>query len=88
MRILAIVLVGLGVTFYGCQPRHTPPATGNNPANPEAQAAPMTSTATPAAAVNIKTTYTCPMHPEVVSDQPGKCPKCGMALVPVKAKKP
>lgn len=25
--------------------------------------------------------YTCPMHPEVVSDKPGKCPKCGMALV-------
>lgn len=25
--------------------------------------------------------YTCPMHPEIVSDAPGKCPKCGMALV-------
>jgi Cu+-exporting ATPase len=25
--------------------------------------------------------YTCPMHPEVKQDQPGKCPKCGMALV-------
>lgn len=27
-------------------------------------------------------TYTCPMHPEVKSDKPGKCPKCGMDLVP------
>ena len=27
--------------------------------------------------------YTCPMHPEVVSDGPGTCPKCGMALEPV-----
>ena len=24
--------------------------------------------------------YTCPMHPEVQSDRPGDCPKCGMAL--------
>jgi hypothetical protein len=25
--------------------------------------------------------YTCVMHPEIVRDQPGKCPKCGMKLV-------
>ena len=24
--------------------------------------------------------FTCPMHPEVVQDHPGDCPKCGMAL--------
>ncbi|HEX4233148.1 MAG TPA: heavy metal translocating P-type ATPase [Caldimonas sp.] len=28
------------------------------------------------------TPYTCPMHPEVRRDQPGACPKCGMALEP------
>jgi heavy metal-binding protein len=25
--------------------------------------------------------YTCPMHPEVVSESPGRCPHCGMKLV-------
>lgn len=25
--------------------------------------------------------YTCSMHPEVVSEKPGKCPKCGMELI-------
>jgi Cu+-exporting ATPase len=27
--------------------------------------------------------YTCPMHPEIVRDAPGSCPKCGMALEPM-----
>jgi rubrerythrin len=31
-----------------------------------------------------KQLYTCPMHPEIISDKPGECPKCGMKLVPVK----
>jgi len=26
--------------------------------------------------------YVCPMHPEVVSFGPGRCPKCGMELKP------
>jgi Cu+-exporting ATPase len=27
--------------------------------------------------------FTCPMHPEILRDQPGDCPKCGMALEPL-----
>ena len=29
-------------------------------------------------------TYTCPMHPEITSDEPGSCPKCRMDLVEMK----
>ena len=31
---------------------------------------------------SARSQYTCPMHPEIVQDGPGSCPKCGMALVP------
>jgi len=27
--------------------------------------------------------YTCPMHPEILKETPGDCPKCGMALEPL-----
>ena len=33
-------------------------------------------------AAKSATVYTCPMHPEVQSATPGRCPKCGMNLVP------
>lgn len=28
-----------------------------------------------------KDVYTCSMHPEVLADKPGDCPKCGMPLI-------
>ncbi len=36
---------------------------------------------TPKTDSTVKKLYTCTMHPEVISDKPGKCPKCGMDLV-------
>ncbi len=35
--------------------------------------------------LQVRIEYTCPMHPEVVQDEPGSCPKCGMNLVPREA---
>ncbi len=48
---------------------------------PMAHTAHATSNAVAQAAV----VYTCPMHPEVKADKPGKCPKCEMTLVLAKA---
>jgi len=41
-------------------------------------------TATDTSKMMAAAKYTCTMHPEVNSDTPGKCPKCGMDLVPMK----
>jgi Cu(I)/Ag(I) efflux system membrane fusion protein len=35
-----------------------------------------------------KTRYRCPMHPQIVSDQPGECPICHMTLQPFVEKAP
>lgn len=33
---------------------------------------------------NASIQYTCPMHPEIIKDEPSACPICGMDLVPIK----
>ena len=35
----------------------------------------------PSLAAGEQLVYACPMHADVVSDEPGKCPKCGMKLL-------
>ncbi len=42
---------------------------------------PISPTHTPTTATPT-TTYTCPMHTEIVQLREGKCPQCGMRLVP------
>jgi len=37
----------------------------------------------PAQVVTAGTQYTCPMHPEIIRDEPASCPICGMALEPM-----
>jgi Cu+-exporting ATPase len=49
-------------------------------ADPSAYLAPA---ANPAPTASAGTTYTCPMHPEILRDGPGACPICGMALEPL-----
>jgi hypothetical protein len=56
------------------------PALALTPIEPgPAPSEPAQPAATPAPAAHAP--YTCPMHPEVVSATPGRCPKCGMELV-------
>ncbi len=59
------------VTVAGC---------GRQPASEPAGAASADS-ATEHAVRHMDPKYRCPMHPDVVRDQPGECPICGMTLV-------
>ena len=46
-----------------------------------AASAPVASAPSVRAAAAAGTIYTCPMHPEVLQDKPGICPKCGIDAV-------
>jgi Cu+-exporting ATPase len=67
-----------GVKYYFCS-KHCLAAFKADPARHAGKA--------PAPPAPVEATkgaqYTCPMHPEIVQDGPGSCPKCGMALVPI-----
>jgi len=58
-------------------PTSTTPFSTTIAAGPARSASATSPSASPA------TVYTCPMHPEVRSNAPGQCPKCGMSLVPM-----
>ncbi len=49
-----------------------------------APSSPAVTASDPAPAPPHKQLYTCGMHPEIISDEPGYCPICGMKLTPKK----
>src|SRR5436190_1067507 len=65
-----------GRTYYFCSKQ----CASKFNADPAKYAKPLAA-ASPPARAGVK--YTCPMHPEIVQDRSGSCPKCGMALVPM-----
>ncbi|MBC3539834.1 heavy metal-binding domain-containing protein [Rufibacter sediminis] len=67
------------VAFFGMAFFSACNSSGSDPKTTE-QTETQTQAGQPVAGVS----YTCPMHPEVVSAEKGKCPKCGMFLEEVK----
>ncbi|MDZ4686597.1 MAG: heavy metal translocating P-type ATPase [Planctomycetaceae bacterium] len=68
-----------GKTYYFCSTH----CVAKFQADPE-QFLKSSTTTTPAPTAHATAgPYTCPMHPEIVQDGPGTCPKCGMALEPI-----
>jgi Cu+-exporting ATPase len=65
-----------GTTFYFCNPTCLERFKQDPARFVAAEAAP------PPPAAPAATTWTCPMHPQIVRDGPGTCPICGMALEP------
>jgi YHS domain-containing protein len=76
-----------GRTYYfcstGCLERFkADPAKYTGAAGVQSSPVAPTSIATPQHSDGSGVEYTCPMHPQIVSDRPGTCPICGMALEP------
>jgi Cu+-exporting ATPase len=74
-------LVLNGTTYYFCNPSCKQQFAAN-PSRYLSAEAPVVEHPEPHPKPGTQLQYTCPMHPEVVSDGPGSCPKCGMALEP------
>lgn len=77
MRIGMLLIIGLACLVIGCASKegHQHEAGMKMEAGEATPAQESSSTV-----VEQKIQYTCPMHPEVIADRPGQCPKCGMNL--------
>jgi len=79
LLLLGLVLTGLSAATTACSDNK-----GSAETSTTATTAASDSTATPAGNPGpgvAAETYTCSMHPEVITNAPGQCPKCGMDLV-------
>lgn len=74
-----MVLAALAILQAGCGHEAGPSATSEPPPGPADH------TAAEHALAHADPTYRCPMHPDVVREEPGQCPVCGMDLVQVSA---
>ena len=77
-RWMATLLVLAGLALGGCSGESAAPGPASEPL-----AAAADDTTAEHALKHTEPTYRCPMHPDVVRDEPGECPICGMDLVRV-----
>jgi Cu(I)/Ag(I) efflux system membrane fusion protein len=79
-KLSVLTPVFLSLFLFACSEKQE---AGNAPASSQKE------TAIEHAKKHLDPTYVCPMHPQIVRDEPGSCPICGMDLVlrePVEAK--
>jgi len=92
-RVVGSVPIIALLLTAGCErPARQMSLSNDDPAHPAAEEVPFSPPSNllaepmspaPASSPAESTVYTCPMHPDVRQNGPGKCPKCGMTLEPV-----
>jgi Heavy metal binding domain len=72
------------VVLGGCAASMLEPLPATHPASPLAAEGPAPPPSGLAGSAELPSAagYTCPMHADVHASQPGRCPRCGMELVP------
>ena len=71
-KLVIMFIAAAGLTWYGCNDNKTNEGSAMNPDTAHADGHQHEHSG--------EHIYSCPMHPEVTSNQPGQCSKCGMNL--------